>query len=201
MHKTNWRKSMSYIVPTVIEQTSRGERAYDIYSRMLKERIVFVSGEINDQMANSIIAQLLFLQKEDATKDIVMYINSPGGHVQSGMAIVDTMNHIKPDVSTIVVGWAASMGAVLLASGKKGKRFALKHADVMLHQPMGGAEGQATDIEISAKHILKTRDNLYKHLAECTNQAKEKIEKDFDRDYWMDAEQSKEYGIIDKIID
>lgn len=192
---------MSYLVPTVIEQTKQGERAYDIYSRMLKERIIFCTGQIDDGMANSIIAQLLFLQKEDPKKDIVMYINSPGGHVQSGLAIIDTMNHIKCDVSTVVVGWAASMGAVLLANGKKGKRFALKNADIMLHQPLGGAEGQASDIEITAKHIIKIRNNLYKNLAEITGKSKEKIEKDFDRDYWMDATEAVDYGIIDKIID
>jgi len=192
---------MSYIVPTVIENTNRGERAYDIYSRLLKERIVFVSGEIDDGMANSVIAQLLFLQKEDAKKDITMYINSPGGHVQSGLAIIDTMNHIKCDVSTVVVGWAASMGAVILANGKKGKRFALKNADIMLHQPLGGAQGQASDIEITAKHIIKIRHNLYQNLAEITGKTKEKIEKDFDRDYWLDAKEAVEYGIIDKIVD
>ncbi|MEO6728506.1 MAG: ATP-dependent Clp protease proteolytic subunit [Candidatus Dojkabacteria bacterium] len=192
---------MSYIVPTVIENTSRGERAYDIYSRLLKERIVFVSGEIDDGMANSVIAQLLFLQKEDPKKDITMYINSPGGHVQSGLAIIDTMNHIKCDVSTVVVGWAASMGAVILANGKKGKRFSLKNADIMLHQPLGGAQGQATDIEITAKHIIKIRNNLYQNLAEITGKSKEKIEKDFDRDYWLDAKEAVEYGIIDKIVD
>ncbi|MFS8131359.1 MAG: ATP-dependent Clp protease proteolytic subunit [Candidatus Dojkabacteria bacterium] len=192
---------MSYLVPTVIEQTKQGERAYDIYSRMLKERIIFCTGQIDDGMANSIIAQLLFLQKEDPKKDIVMYINSPGGHVQSGLAIIDTMNHIKCDVSTVVVGWAASMGAVILANGKKGKRFALKNADIMLHQPLGGAEGQASDIEITAKHIIKIRNNLYKNLAEITGKSKEKIEKDFDRDYWMDAVEAVEYGIIDKIVD
>jgi ATP-dependent Clp protease protease subunit len=198
--KLTKNQSMSYLVPTVIENTPQGERAYDIYSRLLKERIIFLGGAIDDQVANSVIAQLLFLQKEDAGKDIVMYINSPGGHVQSGLAIIDTMNHIKCDVSTVVVGWAASMGAVLLASGAKGKRFALKNADIMLHQPMGGVEGQASDIEITAKHILKTREKLYKHLADMTGQKQVKIEKDFDRDYWMDAEAAKEYGLIDKII-
>lgn len=191
---------MSSLVPVVIEQTQRGERSYDIYSRLLKERIIFLGGGIDDQVANTVIAQLLFLQKENPEKDITMYINSPGGHVQSGLAIIDTMNHIKCDVSTVAIGWAASMGAVLLANGKKGKRFALKNADIMLHQPLGGVEGQASDIEITAKHIIKTRDKLYTNLAEVTGQSKEKIEKDFERDFWMDAEQSKDYGIIDKII-
>lgn len=192
---------MSYLIPTVIEKTAQGERAYDIYSRLLKDRIIFVGGTIDMDLANSVIAQLLFLQKEDSTKDIVMYINSPGGHVQSGLAIIDTMNHIKCDVSTVVVGWAASMGAVLLANGAKGKRFALKNSDIMLHQPMGGVEGQASDIEITAKHILRTREKLYENLAKQTGQKKEKIEKDFERDYWLEPKAALDYGIIDKIID
>lgn len=188
------------LIPTVIEKTYEGERAYDIYSRLLKDRIVFVGGEIGMDQANLVIAQLLFLQKEDPEKDISMYINSPGGHVESGLAIVDTMNHIKCDVSTIAVGWAVSMGAILLASGAKGKRFALENAQVMLHQPMGGVEGQASDIEITAKQIMKTRDKLYSHLAKATGQKKDKIVKDFDRDYWMDAHEAVKYGIIDKVV-
>lgn len=191
---------MSTLIPIVIENTSRGERSYDIYSRLLKERIIFVGGGIDDMMANSVIAQLLFLQKEDPKKDITLYINSPGGHVQSGMAIVDTMNHVSCDVATIAVGWAASMGAILLTSGEKGKRYALKNAEVMLHQPLGGAEGQASDIEITAKHIVRTKNKLYDLLVNSTGQTKEKIEKDFDRDYWMTAEEAVEYGIIDKIV-
>jgi len=192
---------MSTLVPIVIENTPRGERSYDIYSRLLKERIIFLSGSIDDITANSVIAQLLFLEKEDNTKDIQMYINSPGGHVQSGMAIVDTMNHIKCDVSTIAVGWAASMGAIILTCGKKGKRYALKNAEIMLHQPIGGAEGQASDIEITAKHIVRTKNKLYDLLVDRTGQDKSKIAADFDRDYWMSSDEAIEYGVIDKIID
>lgn len=188
------------LIPTVIEKSSDGERAYDIYSRLLVDRILFVGGTIDMHQANLVIAQLLFLQKEDPKADIMMYINSPGGHIESGLAIVDTMNHISCDVSTIAVGWAASMGAVLLASGAKGKRYALPNAEVMLHQPSGGVEGQASDIEITAKHISKIRDKLYAHLASVTGKSKSVIEKDCDRDYWMDANEAKSYGIIDKII-
>lgn len=191
---------MSYLIPTVIEKTSFGERAYDIYSRLLKENIIFLGGPIDDGVANTIIAQLLFLQAEDPKKDITLYVNSPGGHVTAGLAIIDTMNNIKNDVSTVCVGIAASMGAVILASGTKGKRFALPNSEVMIHQPLGGAEGQATDIEIRAKHIIKTRDTLNKILAKHTGQKLEKIEKDVDRDFFMSSEEAKKYGIIDKVL-
>lgn len=183
----------------VVEKGQYGERAYDIYSRLLKERIVFVTGPIEDYMANLIIAQLLFLESVDPEKDIQLYINSPGGHVHSGLAIIDTMNHVRPDVSTVCVGMAASMGSVILASGKKGKRFALPHAEVMIHQPHGGVQGQATDIEISARQILRARDRLNKILAEASGQELEKVEKDVDRDFFMNAEEAKKYGIIDKV--
>lgn len=191
---------MSYLIPTVIEKTSMGERAYDIYSRLLKESIIFLGGAIDDAHANTIIAQLLFLQSEDAKKDITLYINSPGGHVSAGLAIVDTMNNIKNDVSTVCVGIAASMGAVILSNGKKGKRFALPNSEVMIHQPLGGAEGQATDIEISARHILKTRDVLNKILSKNTGQTLSKIEKDVERDFFMSADEAKKYGVVDKVI-
>ncbi|RKP49813.1 ATP-dependent Clp endopeptidase proteolytic subunit ClpP [Cohnella endophytica] len=192
--------SMSF-VPMVVEQTNRGERAYDIYSRLLKDRIVFLGTQVNDVVANSIIAQLLFLAAEDPEKDIHLYINSPGGSITSGMAIYDTMQFIKPDVSTICVGMAASMGAFLLAAGAKGKRFALPNSEVMIHQPLGGAEGQASDIEIRARRILKLRDKLNGILSERTGQPLERIEKDTDRDNFMEAEVAKEYGLIDKVID
>ncbi len=191
---------MSYLIPTVIEKTSYGERAYDIYSRLLKDRIIFLGGPVDDALANTVIAQLLFLDSQDSEKDIQLYINSPGGSVTAGLAIYDTMNYVKSDVSTICVGIAASMGAVLLASGKKGKRFTLPNAEVMIHQVMGGAEGQATDIEISARHIIKTKEKLNKILAEKTGKLLKKIEKDTDRDYFMSSEEAKTYGIIDKII-
>mgnify|MGYP001353004674 FL=1 len=191
---------MSYI-PMVIEQTSRGERAYDIYSRLLKDRIIFLGTPINDYVANSVIAQLLFLAAEDPEKDISLYINSPGGSVSAGLAIYDTMQFIKPDVSTICVGLAASMGAVLLAGGAKGKRYALPNSEIMIHQPLGGAQGQASDIAIRAEHILKIRDRLNKILAERTGQPIERIERDTDRDHFMDAETAKAYGLIDKIIE
>lgn len=191
---------MSYLIPTVIEKTNMGERAYDIYSRLLKENIIFLGGPIDDAVANTIIAQLLFLQAENPKKDITMYVNSPGGHVSAGLAIVDTMNNIKNDVSTVCVGMAASMGAIILSSGTKGKRFALPNSEVMIHQPLGGAEGQATDIEISAKHILKTRETLNKMLAKNTGQTLSKIEKDVDRDFFMSADEAKKYGIIDKVL-
>ncbi len=191
---------MSY-VPMVIEQTNRGERAYDIYSRLLKDRIIFLGSPINDAVANSVIAQLLFLAAEDPQKDIYLYINSPGGSITAGMAIYDTMQYVKPDVSTICVGLAASMGAFLLAAGTKGKRYALPNSEVMIHQPLGGAEGQASDIEIRARRILKMRDKLNQILSERTGQPLERIEKDTDRDYFMSAEESKEYGIIDAVID
>ncbi len=188
-------------VPMVVEQTNRGERAYDIYSRLLKDRIVFLGTQVNDVVANSIIAQLLFLAAEDPEKDIHLYINSPGGSITSGMAIYDTMQFIKPDVSTICVGMAASMGAFLLAAGAKGKRFALPNSEVMIHQPLGGAEGQASDIEIRARRILKLRDKLNGILSERTGQPLERIEKDTDRDNFMEAEVAKDYGLIDKVID
>lgn len=191
---------MSYLIPTVIEKTSFGERAYDIYSRLLKENIIFLGGPIDDGVANTIIAQLLFLQSEDPKKDITLYVNSPGGHVTAGLAIVDTMNNIKNDVSTVCVGIAASMGAVILSNGKKGKRFALPNSEVMIHQPLGGAEGQATDIEISARHILKTREVLNKILAKNTGQTLSKIEKDVERDFFMSAEEAKKYGLVDKVL-
>ncbi len=189
------------LVPMVVEKTTMGERAYDIYSRLLKERIVFLGGPIDDHVANLVIAQLLFLASEDPKKDISFYINSPGGHVSSGLAIVDTMNHIQPDVSTVCVGMAASMGAVLLSAGKKGKRFALPNAEVMIHQPSGGAEGQASDIAITAKHILATRERLNKILAKNTGQSVKKIETDVDRDFFMTADEAKTYGVIDKVLE
>ncbi len=195
----NTRSSM--LVPMVIEKSSMGERAYDIYSRLLKERIIFLGGPIDGDVANLVVAQLLFLASEDPKKDISFYINSPGGHVSAGLAILDTMNHIQPDVSTVCVGMAASMGAVLLAGGKKGKRFALPNAEVMIHQPSGGAEGMASDIEITARHILATRERLNKMLAKATGQKLEKIEKDVDRDFFMTADEAKTYGIIDKVLE
>lgn len=189
------------LVPMVIEKSSMGERAYDIYSRLLKERIIFLGGPIDSDVANLVVAQMLFLASEDPKKDISFYINSPGGHVSAGLAILDTMNHIQPDVSTVCVGLAASMGAVLLSAGKKGKRFALPNAEVMIHQPSGGAEGMASDIEITARHILATRERLNKMLAKNTGQKLDKIEKDVDRDFFMTAEEAKTYGIIDKVLE
>lgn len=191
---------MSYLIPTVIEKTVNGERAYDIYSRLLKNNIIFLSGVIDDDTANIVIAQLLFLQFEDSKKDISLYINSPGGAITAGLAIVDTMNHIKNDVSTVCVGMAASMGAVILSAGKKGKRFVLPNAEIMIHQPHGGTEGQASDIEISAKRIIKMREELNKILAKNTGQPLSRIEKDADRDFFMSAEEAKKYGIVDKIL-
>jgi ATP-dependent Clp protease protease subunit len=188
------------LIPTVIEKSSFGERAYDIYSRLLKENIVFLGGPIDDQVANLVIAQLLFLQSEDPKKEISIYINSPGGHVHAGMAIIDTIQHIKNPVSTVCVGIAASMAAVILSCGDKGKRFALPNSEVMIHQPHGGSEGQASDIEISAKHILKLRNSLNKILAKHTGQSLSKIEKDVDRDYYMDADEAKKYGIVDHVM-
>ena len=190
----------NYLVPTVIERSPNGERAFDIYSRLLKENIIFLGGPIDDTVANLIIAQLLFLQAENPKKDITMYVNSPGGQVNAGLAIIDTMNNIKNDVSTVCVGMAASMAAVILACGAKGKRFTLENSEVMIHQPLGGTEGQAADIEINAKHILKTRDNLYKILAKQTGQKVEKIHRDSDRDKWMNAVEAKEYGLVDKVL-
>ena len=188
------------LIPTVIEQTNRGERAYDIYSRLLKDRIILLGSEINDQVANSIVAQLLFLAAEDPDKDISLYINSPGGSITAGMAIYDTMQYIKPNVQTICIGMAASMGAFLLAAGEKGKRYALPNAEVMIHQPLGGAQGQATEIEIAAKRILFLRDKLNHILAERTGQSLEVISRDTDRDNFMTAERAKEYGLIDDIL-
>ncbi|MGO0063520.1 ATP-dependent Clp endopeptidase proteolytic subunit ClpP [Brevibacillus fluminis] len=188
------------LIPTVIEQTNRGERAYDIYSRLLKDRIIFLGTPINDVVANSIVAQLLFLQAEDPEKDISLYINSPGGSITAGMAIFDTMHHIKPDVSTICIGMAASMGAFLLASGAKGKRFALPNSEVMIHQPLGGAQGQASDIEIAAKRIIKMREHLNQILSERTGQPLERIQRDTDRDNFLSAKEAKEYGLIDEVI-
>ena len=187
------------LVPMVIEKSQFGERAYDIYSRLLRERIVFLGGGINDDVANLIISQLLFLEAEDPKKDIFLYVNSPGGHVHSGLAIVDAMNHVKPDVATVAVGMAASMGSIILASGAKGKRFALPNADIMIHQPHGGAEGQASDIEISAKRILSLRDRLNKILAKQTGQPLDKIERDVDRDFFLTADEAKKYGIVDQV--
>ncbi|CAM4472887.1 ATP-dependent Clp endopeptidase proteolytic subunit ClpP [Paenibacillus tarimensis] len=188
-------------VPMVIEQNNRGERAYDIYSRLLKDRIIFLGTGVNDVVANSIIAQLLFLAADDPERDISLYINSPGGSITAGMAIYDTMQFIKPDVSTICVGMAASMGAFLLAAGAKGKRLALPNSEVMIHQPLGGAEGQASDIEIRARRILKMRDKLNGILAERTGQPLSRIEKDTDRDYFMSAEEAMTYGLVDKVIE
>lgn len=188
------------LVPTVIEQTARGERAYDIYSRLLKDRIIMLSGEVNDQMANSIIAQLLFLDAQDNTKDIYMYINSPGGVITSGMAIVDTMNFIKSPVSTIATGMAASMASIILAEGEKGKRFALPHATVLIHQPLGGAQGQATEIQIAAEEILKTRKMINEILAKDSGQDFETIKRDTERDHYMTAQEAKDYGLIDDIM-
>jgi len=192
--------SVSYI-PMVVEQSNRGERAYDIYSRLLKDRIIFLGTQVNDVVANSIIAQMLFLDAEDPGKDIHLYINSPGGSITAGMAIYDTMQFIKSDVSTICVGLAASMGAFLLNAGAPGKRFALPNSEIMIHQPLGGAEGQATDIEIRARRILKMRDNLNRILAERTGKPLEQIERDTDRDNFMSAVEAMEYGLVDKVID
>jgi len=188
------------LVPMVVEQTSKGERSYDIYSRLLKERIIFITGEIHDEMADLVVAQLLFLEAEDPEKDINMYINSPGGSVTAGMAIYDAMNYIKCDVSTICIGMAASMGAFLLSGGKKGKRYALPNSEIMIHQPLGGAKGQATDIKIVADHILRTKQKLNKIISENTGRPYEEIEKDTDRDNYMTAEQAKEYGLVDEIM-
>ena len=191
---------MSYLVPMVVEQTSRGERSYDIYSRLLKDRIVFLGSAVDDTVANLIIAQLLFLEAENPDKDINLYINSPGGSITSGMAIFDTMQVIRPNVSTICVGMAASMGAFLLAAGEKGKRFALPNAEILIHQPSGGTEGQATDIEIRARRIIKMKDSLNQILSERTGQDLEKVRNDTERDYFMTAAEAKEYGIIDEVL-
>lgn len=188
------------LVPVVVEQTNRGERSYDIYSRLLKDRIIILGDEVNQVTANLIVAQLLFLEADDPDKDIMLYINSPGGSISDGMAIYDTMQYIKCDVSTICMGMAASMGAFLLAGGAKGKRFALPNAEIMIHQPLGGAKGQATDIEIHAQHIIKTKAKMNQMLSENTGQPLEKIKNDVERDYFMDAHEAKAYGIIDEVI-
>lgn len=191
---------MSFLIPTVIEKSSYGERAYDIYSRLLKERIIFLGSAIDDDVANIVIAQLLFLEKEDSKKDIMVYVNSPGGQVTAGLAIYDTMQHVTADVSTICVGLAASMGSVLLAAGTKGKRFILPNSEVMIHQPWGGVQGQASDISIQANHILKTKDRLNQIIAKHTGKTVKQVEKDTDRDNYMSAEEALAYGIVDKII-
>src|SRR6478736_5786251 len=205
--KPLWRANMSAqdiqglgMVPMVIEQSGRGERSYDIYSRLLKERVIFLVGEVNDQTANLVVAQLLFLESENPDKDISFYINSPGGSVSAGMAIYDTMQFIKPAVSTLCIGFAASMGAFLLAAGEKGKRFSLPNSKIMIHQVLGGARGQATDIEIHARDILKTREQMNRILADRTGQSFEKIARDTERDYFLTADESKEYGLIDQVI-
>jgi len=190
----------NYLIPTVIEKTQFGERAYDIYSRLLKERIVFLGGPITDDVANTVIAQLLFLESQDPKKDVMLYINSPGGSVTAALAIYDTMNHIRPDVATICVGLAASGGAVLLAAGQKGKRFVLPNSEIMIHQVLGAAEGQATEIEIEARHILRVKDKINKILAKHTGQSLAQIERDTDRNFFMDAEEAKKYGIVDEIL-
>src|SRR3989339_1132524 len=188
------------LIPTVIEKSQLGERAYDIYSRLLRDRIIFVGGPIDDYMANIVIAQLLFLESEDAKKDITLYVNSPGGQIQAGLAIIDAMNHIKPDVATVCMGMSASMGAVILSQGTKGKRYILPNAEVMIHQPLTGVEGQASDIEITAKHIISLKNKLYEIMAKATGKTKDQIEKDGDRDYWMSADEAKKYGIVDQVL-
>jgi len=198
---TDIRERAQHLVPMVVEQTPRGERAFDIYSRLLKERVVFIVGPIDDYMANLVVAQLLFLESENPDKDIHLYINSPGGVITSGLSILDTMRFIKPSVSTLCIGQAASMAATLLAAGTKGKRFALPHSRVMIHQPSGGAQGQATDIEIQAREILYLRERLNKIMADCTGQPLEKIARDVERDFFLSAEQAKDYGLIDSILE
>ena len=188
------------LIPTVIEKSQFGERAYDIYSRLLRERIIFLGGAIDDNIANIVIAQLLFLEAEDPKKDITLYINSPGGQIQSGLAIVDAMHHIKPDVSTVCMGMSASMGAIILSQGTKGKRYILPNGEVMIHQPLTGVEGQASDIQITANHIIRLKEKLTKMLSDATGQDYKKVEKDKDRDYWMTAEEAKKYGIVDHIL-
>ena len=191
---------MSYLIPSVIEKSRDGERAYDIYSRLLKDRIIFVGSQIDDQVANAVVAQLLFLEKEDASKDIIMYIHSPGGVVHSGLAMIDTMNYVRPDIVTVALGSTASMGTMLLTSGKKGKRFALENSTIHMHQPLGGAEGQASDIAITAKEILRIKDLLRDMIVKSTGQTSEKVEKDMDRDFYLTAPQAVEYGLIDKVL-
>lgn len=188
------------LIPTVIEKTQNGERAYDIYSRLLKDRIIFLGNDVNEHTGNSVVAQLLFLASEDPEKDIFLYVNSPGGHVKDGLAIIDTMNHIKPKVATVCVGMAASMGAMILSAGEKGKRFILPNAEVMIHQPMGGVSGQTSDIEITAQNMIRMRDGLAKMLVENTGQKMEKVLKDMDRDYWMNSAEAVKYGIVDKVM-
>lgn len=188
------------LVPMVVEQTDKGERSYDIFSRLLKERIIYLNGPVDDQTAGLIIAQLIFLESEDAEKDITFYINSPGGSISAGMGIYDTMNYVKPDVSTICVGLAASMGAFLLSSGAKGKRYVLPNSEVMIHQPLGGAQGQATDIQIQAEHILKLKKRLNKILSDNTGQSLKKVAEDTERDRWLDAEESVKYGLVDTVV-
>ncbi|NBJ14306.1 MAG: ATP-dependent Clp endopeptidase proteolytic subunit ClpP [Dehalobacter sp. 4CP] len=195
---------MSYLIPMVVEQTNRGERSYDIYSRLLKDRIIFLGGAIDDNVANVVVAQLLFLEAEDPEKDVFLYINSPGGSITAGMAIYDTMQYIRPDVQTICIGMAASMGAFLLAAGTKGKRTALPNAEILIHQPLiagGGLSGQATEIEIHAKQLLKTKNKMNRILAERTGQPLDKVQQDTDRDYYMSAEEAKEYGIVDRVLE
>ncbi len=199
-HELRSELTSNWLVPTVIEKTTYGERAYDIYSRLLKDRIVILGTAINDEVANTIVAQLLFLESQDKTKDIKLYVNSPGGSVTAGLAIYDTMQHVSCDVSTICMGMAASMGAVILAGGAKGKRFALPNSEVMIHQPLGGMEGQATDIKIHAEHILKTREQLNKILQKHSGQTLKKIEEDTERDNFMSPKQAVEYGLVDKIL-
>ena len=198
--RSAWNPQGLGLIPMVVEQTARGERAYDIYSRLLKERVIFLVGPVHDQMANLVVAQLLFLESENPEKDISLYINSPGGSVSAGMAIFDTMNFIKPDVSTLCTGMAASMGAFLLAAGAKGKRYSLPNSKIMIHQPLGGAQGQATEIEIAAREILKTREQLNKILAEQTGQPLSRIETDTERDYFLSAQEAKDYGLVDQVI-
>lgn len=188
------------LIPTVIEKSQFGERAYDIYSRLLNDRIIFLGGEVRDEMASLIIAQLLFLENQDPKKDISIYINTPGGSVNAGLAIMDAMNYVKPDIKTICVGMAASMGSIIASSGTKGKRFALPNSEVMIHQPMGGMEGQASDMEISMKHMVKTKETLIKILSKNTGKSPAQVEKDMDRDNWMSAEEAKKYGLIDEVI-
>lgn len=200
-HNSAANAPRSALVPMVVEQSARGERSFDIFSRLLRERVIFLTGQVEDHMANLIVAQMLFLEAENPEKDIHLYINSPGGSVSAGLAIFDTMNFIKPAVSTICMGGAYSMGSFLLAAGEKGKRYALANSRVMIHQPSGGAQGQATDIEINAREILKIRDRLNRILAERTGQPLEKIETDVERDYWLDAPEAKEYGLVDEVLD
>jgi ATP-dependent Clp protease protease subunit len=193
-------RHMSHLVPIVVEQTGRGERAYDIYSRLLKDRIIFVGTPIDDQVANLVVAQLLYLQAEDPDKEVAIYINSPGGSVTAGLAIYDTMQHIRPPVSTICVGLAASMAAVILSGGTKGRRYCLPNAKTLIHQPLGGVQGQATEVQIAAKEILRTKELLNKILSKNTGQPLERIERDTDRDFWMTAEESKDYGLVDEVL-